>query len=71
MVPGLGRVVRQRRRALGLSVEKAARKADLSSDMWYKVEKDRCGVSLASAIKIAKALDLSLQELVDRVCRQE
>ena len=64
-VPGLGRAVRKLRIAAELSQERLARMADLTMSVVAKLEQGHTDeVKLSSAIALAKALGVSLDDLV-------
>lgn len=58
--------VRARRIQLGLSIEGAARLADISSSMWTKIERGERTPSLQVARRIASVLATPLDELFGR-----
>lgn len=60
----IGQAIKTRRRALGLSAEKAARKAGISTSEWYKIENGWRRPNLESCLKIAAALETSIEELL-------
>ncbi len=59
----LGRVVRLRRRALGLNQEELAARADVDQAYISHVEGARRNVSIDNLVKIAVALELDVGEL--------
>jgi transcriptional regulator with XRE-family HTH domain len=63
----LGRVIRARREALGLSQEAAAYEAGISACYFADVERGTRSVSVEVAWRIAAALDTKLQSILDAV----
>jgi len=55
--------IRERRTQLGLSAEKAARKACISTSMWVKIERGERTPSLRVAQKVACVLQTTVDEL--------
>jgi transcriptional regulator with XRE-family HTH domain len=66
--PDAGRVIRARRRALGWSIERAARLAGCSTGMWSQLENAKRRPSIVMAAEIAEALGLTGTDL-DTVLR--
>ena len=62
----MGRRLYELRRAAGLSQEKLARLADVGTDAVRSWEKGRRTPGLDMAVKLADALECSLDELVGR-----
>ena len=60
----LGEAVRTSRRAAGLSQEKLAEKADLHPVYIGKIERGEQWISLHALLRIAKALDVRVRDLV-------
>jgi transcriptional regulator with XRE-family HTH domain len=61
----LGEAIAQRRRALERSQKDVAHAADISTRYFADVERGSRSVSLAVAQRIAKALSMRLQDLLD------
>jgi len=61
----LGRAIRARREALGLSQEAAAHDAAISARYYADVERGTRAVSVQIACRIAAALDTKLQSILD------
>ncbi len=61
-----GRVVRQLREARGWSQESLAGQAELNRSYLGEIERARVMPSLATAVKLAHALDVPLSELIGR-----
>lgn len=59
-----GATIRQLREELGLSQEKLAQRARVSRNFWGSVERGESSVSMDVAERFAKALGLSLSELI-------
>lgn len=57
--------MRNRRRALGLSMEEAARKAKISYSMWSAVEHGERNPSMEVGRRIARVLRTTLDELFE------
>lgn len=55
--------MRNRRHALRLTLEEVARRAGLSKGFLSLVENGKVGLGLDTAVRLAKALRLSLEEL--------
>ena len=64
-----GRVVRQLREARGWSQEQLAGQASLNRSYMGEIERAAAMPSLASAEKLARALDVRLSDLISR-CEQ-
>ena len=60
----LGETVRARRKEAGFSQEKLAEKAGLSTVFISRIERGRESPTLDSLVKIAKALEVRVRELV-------
>jgi len=60
----LGEAIRARRRTAGLTQEKLAEKADLSTVFISRVERGRESPSVDSLVKIANALRAQVHDLV-------
>jgi len=65
----LGRAIRTRREALGLSQEAAAHEAGISARYYADVERGTRSVSVEIACRIASALDTKLQSILDTADR--
>lgn len=65
----LGRVIRKRRMALGLSQEKFALKIGMDRTYYASVEAGKRNVSVVNIKKIADGLEISLSELF--ACAEE
>jgi transcriptional regulator with XRE-family HTH domain len=63
----LGENIRVQRKQMGLSQEKLAEKADLHPVYVGNVERGEENISLDSLVRIAKALKVSLRDLVSGV----
>lgn len=61
----LGEAVRAKRKEAGFSQEKLAEKADLSTVFISRIERGKESPSLDNLVKIAKALTVRVQDLVD------
>jgi transcriptional regulator with XRE-family HTH domain len=61
----LGRAIRARREALGLSQEATAHEAEISARYYADVERGTRAVSVQIASRIAAALDTKLQSILD------
>ncbi|MEX1187514.1 MAG: helix-turn-helix transcriptional regulator [Gemmatimonadaceae bacterium] len=59
-----GATIRQLREELGLSQEKLAQRAKVSRNFWGSVERGESSISMDVAERFAKALGLSLSELI-------
>jgi transcriptional regulator with XRE-family HTH domain len=62
----LGEAVRAERKAAGLSQEKLAEKADLSTVFISRVERGKESPSVDNLVKIAKALSIRVRDLVEQ-----
>ena len=60
----LGRAIRSRRLALGLSQEKLAERANLHWTYIGGIERGERNVSLLNIVKIAKALEVTASDLL-------
>lgn len=60
----IGAAVRHYRAKLGISQEKAARLADVSLATWNAVENDNTAPTLQTTIQMAKALEVSVDDLL-------
>lgn len=60
----VGRTIRSRREAKGLSQEDVAHEADLSVRHYYQIETGVANPTLKSLYQIAKALDVSVRDLL-------
>jgi transcriptional regulator with XRE-family HTH domain len=60
----LGEAVRSKRRQAGLSQEKLAEKADLSTVFISRIERGKESPSVDNLVKIAKALGVRVRDLV-------
>ena len=56
--------IRQRREALGLSKQQAARRAEVTWGNWHAYEQGRIAPTLATLERIAAALEWPLADLV-------
>ncbi|TMF48719.1 MAG: helix-turn-helix transcriptional regulator [Chloroflexi bacterium] len=63
----LGKAVRKRRNELKISQEDFAELAGLHRTYISDLERGTCNISLENIEKLAKALDLSISELMQRV----
>jgi transcriptional regulator with XRE-family HTH domain len=63
--PTFGSEVRARRLELGLSQERLARRVDCSLSTIIRIERDGAMPKVDVAFRIAHALDLDLDDLVD------
>lgn len=63
----LGRSIRDRRRSLNLSQEKLAEKAELSTVFVNRVEAGKENISLDATMRVARALDVQLRDLVHAI----
>jgi len=61
----LGDNVREERKKQGLTQEQVARKADVTLNTLFKIEKNRLNPSFLIVDKIAKALNISMDSLRD------
>lgn len=61
----LGEFVRAKRKEAGFSQEKLAEKADLSTVFISRIERGVESPSVDNLLKIAKALDVRVRDLVD------
>ncbi|MCY0869064.1 MAG: helix-turn-helix transcriptional regulator [Firmicutes bacterium] len=59
----LGERVRERRLALGLSVQEVARRAKVSASYIYAIEAGVRGSQIAKLARVAEALDIDLATL--------
>ena len=59
-----GKKVLERRQSLKISQETLANMADIDRTYWPEIEKGKRNVSLKVADKIAKALSISLKDLL-------
>jgi len=62
-----GKAVRYRRNELEISQEELAERADLHRTYISDLERGRRNISLENIEKLAKALNLSISELIQRV----
>ena len=60
----VGETIRSYRKQSQLSQEKLAEKADLNPKYLSEVERGRANISLDAMVRIAKALKISLRDLV-------
>lgn len=60
----VGEMIRTYRKQAGLTQEKLAEKADLHQNFIGQVERGNMEISLGSMLKIAKALDVRVRDLV-------
>lgn len=58
------RVIRERRKKVGLSQEALAEKADIDRTYVSLIERGRVNITLIVASKVARALGLSLSKLI-------
>jgi transcriptional regulator with XRE-family HTH domain len=61
----LGEAVRAKRKEAGLSQEKLAEKADLSTVFISRIERGRESPTVDNLVKIARALGVRVRDLVD------
>ena len=66
LVPRFGLAVRRLRQARGWSQERLALRADLNRSYMGEIERAAVMPSLATAAKLAQALEVSLSELILR-----
>lgn len=66
----IGRNIRQRRRALGLSLEALASRSGVSSTMLSEVERSTKNPTVKLAYQIARALGCSLTDLLDEPAKE-
>ncbi|MCR9062105.1 MAG: helix-turn-helix domain-containing protein, partial [Rhodobacteraceae bacterium] len=62
--PNYGPVIRQRRKALGMTLDDVAKATDLTIGFLSQVERGISAPSLSSFMRIAGALQTSLEELL-------
>jgi transcriptional regulator with XRE-family HTH domain len=62
----LGEAVRAKRKQTGFSQEKLAEKADLSTVFISRIERGVESPSVDNLVKIARALDVRVRDLVDQ-----
>lgn len=60
----LGAAIRQQRKRAGLSLERLAEKANLHHNYLARVERGEEHLSLSALIRVAKALHITVSELV-------
>ena len=60
----LGATIRQHRKRTGLTLEVLAEKADLHPNYLGRVERGEEYISLSALLRVAKALHVSVQDLV-------
>jgi len=60
-----GKRVRARRQELGMTLEDVARKSGLGRSFISEIERDRVSPSIASLLKLCRALGLGLRDLFD------
>src|ERR1700756_1260305 len=65
----LGGAIRALRVSRGLSVTELARRSELSQSFLSQVEIGRTDISVSRLVRLAKALDVSLDDLVDHRSR--
>lgn len=65
----IGQSIRQIRRHKGLTLRQVGRRSGLSSSMISKVELGDCNPPVTTLIRIARALDADLQDLIPRMPR--
>lgn len=63
-VPGLAKRLRSLRLAAGLTVAEVARRSRISDGTIYKIETQDRNLSLGYAVKLARALGVTLNDLV-------
>src|SRR5579862_6217255 len=61
-----GEWLQERRLALNLTQEEAAKRADLTRAMWAKLEADNTGTRRATVRRIAMALESNVDEALER-----
>lgn len=66
----LGKVIRNRRKVIGLSQEAFAQKAKLHRTYVGSIERGDRNIALINLIRIAKALDITPQELLQKVAEE-
>jgi XRE family transcriptional regulator, regulator of sulfur utilization len=69
LVPRFGRIVRELREARGWSQQRLAERAELNRSYMGEVERAAVMPSLATAAKLAGALEVPLSDLISR-CEQ-
>ncbi|KRK80951.1 helix-turn-helix domain-containing protein [Companilactobacillus nodensis] len=66
MINEIGKIIRDKRRSLGLTIEQLAEKADVSESLVSQLERGvNSNISLNKLDRIAKAVNLKLPELFD------
>lgn len=71
MLMNIGRIVRERRQAKGMTIEQLAEKADVSVSLISRLERERVdNIKLANLAAIANALQLQMADFSEtRVCK--
>ncbi|WP_125588401.1 helix-turn-helix domain-containing protein [Companilactobacillus jidongensis] len=66
MINEIGKIIRDKRRSLGLTIEQLAEKADVSESLVSQLERGvNSNISLNKLDRISKAVNLKLPELFD------
>jgi transcriptional regulator with XRE-family HTH domain len=61
----VGKRIRALRRTQGMTLKQVAEKTGLTASFLSQMERNLCGVTLSSLASVAKALEVSLHEIVD------
>lgn len=63
--PPIGKNIMSQRKLKKLSLDELAKRSGVSKSMLSQIEKDKTNPTIVTAWKIARALDLSIQDLMD------
>ena len=64
MLPNFGKIIRKRRKELGLTIEQLAEKADVSDGLISLIERGKLkDIKISNLIKITDALNIKLSNL--------
>ena len=64
MLPNFGKIIRKRRKELGLTIEQLAEKADVSDGLIFLIERGKLkDIKISNLIKITDALNIKLSNL--------
>ncbi|WP_125567181.1 helix-turn-helix domain-containing protein [Companilactobacillus insicii] len=67
MINEIGKIIRDKRRSLGLTIEQLAEKADVSESLVSQLERGvNSNISLNKLTRISNAVNLKLPELFDK-----
>lgn len=64
MLPNFGKIVRQARKKIGLTIEELAEKSDVSDGLISLIERGKIkDIKVSNLLKIAKALNINVSDL--------